>query len=340
MKLKINNVLAGLSIGIVVALMPSAVFMELLKLIPNSFHLKDEIQLIVVVTQRLMSICVGVCIARQCHYSMIQAASMTMAIFIGSGAVKLHQNIVILSGTGDIINMFIVGMLCVIVIDTLKDYLKAYTLLVLPTILCVLCGLLGVIILPYIQQISRLIGEYILYATQLQPLLMSILISVSFAFLIVSPISSVAIAMAISINGLAGGSASVGAATCGVVLAVFAIKSNGFSVALAHIIASPKLQLANFVKKPKIFIPVFLMALINGVFSYLFNINVNAIAAGFGVSGLVGPLHVLSNARFSLISIFIVITTYFIVPLIGAVLLSKILVHKKIINDDDFKINY
>ena len=46
--------------------------------------------------------------------------------------------------------------------------------------------------------------------TELQPVLMSMLISMVFSFIIISPLSTVAIAMAIGLSGIAAGSASIG----------------------------------------------------------------------------------------------------------------------------------
>ena len=48
--------------------------------------------------------------------------------------------------------------------------------------------------------------------TELQPVLMSMLISMVFSFIIISPLSTVAIAMAIGLSGIAAGSASIGIA--------------------------------------------------------------------------------------------------------------------------------
>ena len=52
------------------------------------------------------------------------------------------------------------------------------------------------------SKITQAIGNVIHSFTDLNPLLMSILISVAFSLLMVTPISLVAIATAISLNGL------------------------------------------------------------------------------------------------------------------------------------------
>ena len=53
------------------------------------------------------------------------------------------------------------------------------------------------------------IGNMVNSFTELQPVLMCMLISMVFSFIIISPLSTVAIAIAIGITGLAAGSASI-----------------------------------------------------------------------------------------------------------------------------------
>ncbi|MDG4630977.1 PTS sugar transporter subunit IIC, partial [Enterococcus faecalis] len=79
---------------------------------------------------------------------------------------------------------------------------------------------------PYVTKITAAIGDLINTFTTLQPILMSILIACSFAFLIISPISTVAIGMAIQLNGVSAGAAAMGVAATTVVLVVNSWKVN------------------------------------------------------------------------------------------------------------------
>src|SRR5699024_6876780 len=76
-----------------------------------------------------------------------------------------------------------------------------------PIVVGVGAGLIGYYLYPYVTAITSAIGTLINNFTTLQPLLMSILIGCSFAFLIISPISTVAIGMAIQLNGVSAGAA-------------------------------------------------------------------------------------------------------------------------------------
>ena len=59
-----------------------------------------------------------------------------------------------------------------------------------PIVVGIGAGLIGYYLYPYVTKITAAIGDLINTFTTLQPILMSILIACSFAFLIISPIYS------------------------------------------------------------------------------------------------------------------------------------------------------
>ena len=83
-----------------------------------------------------------------------------------------------------------------------------FELIILPVLVPIVSGGIGLITLPYIEKLLKWKCNSFFY--RLKPLLMSILISVAFSLLMVTPISLVAIATAISLNGLGSGAANLG----------------------------------------------------------------------------------------------------------------------------------
>ena len=77
-------------------------------------------------------------------------------------------------------------------------------MIILPVVIPVLSALIGLLTLPYVQTITKGLGHMVNSFTDLNPLIMSILISVTFSLLMVTPISLVAIAT-ISLTGLGSG---------------------------------------------------------------------------------------------------------------------------------------
>ena len=67
-------------------------------------------------------------------------------------------------------------------------------MIILPVVIPVLSALIGLLTLPYVQTITKGLGHMVNSFTDLNPLIMSILISVTFSLLMVTPISLVAIA--------------------------------------------------------------------------------------------------------------------------------------------------
>ena len=93
-------------------------------------------------------------------------------------------------------------------------------MIVLPIVGGAVAGLIGLLILPYTKLITLSLGDVINGLTNTQPIIMTILIAMIFSILIVSPISSIGIGLAIGISGLAAGSAAVGVAASAIMLAV------------------------------------------------------------------------------------------------------------------------
>ena len=71
------------------------------------------------------------------------------------------------------------------------------------------CGL-AYLIAPYIGAAASSVGGLIMWATELQPLLMGIIVSVTVGVALTLPISSAAICAALGLTGLAGGAAVAG----------------------------------------------------------------------------------------------------------------------------------
>ena len=84
----------------------------------------------------------------------------------------------------------------------LEGKLGSLEMIILPVLVPVISGLIGLLTLPYVQVITQSLGKLVNRFTELNPLLMSILICVTFSLLMVTPISLVAIATAINLTGL------------------------------------------------------------------------------------------------------------------------------------------
>jgi len=153
-------------------------------------------------------------------------------------------------------------------------------------------------IAPSIGKAASSIGRLIMWATELHPFLMGIVVSVVVGMVLTLPISSAAICAALSLTGLAGGAAVAGCSAQMIGFAVMSYRENKLGGLVSQGIGTSMLQMGNIVRNPKIWIPPTLAAAITGpVATCIFKMKMNgeAIASGMGTCGFVGQIGVYSG---------------------------------------------
>lgn len=148
---------------------------------------------------------------------------------------------------------------------------------------------------PGIGKAASAVGNLIMWATELQPFLMGILVSVVVGMALTLPISSAAICAALSLTGLAGGAAVAGCCAQMVGFAVMSFKENRWGGLVSQGIGTSMLQMGNIVRNPKIWIPPTITAAITGpIATCIFKMEMNGtpISSGMGTCGLVGQIGV------------------------------------------------
>lgn len=135
------------------------------------------------------------------------------------------------------------------------------------------------------------LGDVINKATMLSPFMMGIAVSVLVGCALTLPISSVAICVMLGIDGLAAGAATVGCCAQMVGFAVTSFRDNGMGGLLSQGLGTSMLQIGNIVRRPAIWIaPTLTAAILGPVSTVWLRMTNNALGAGMGTSGLVGPL--------------------------------------------------
>ncbi|WLR55401.1 PTS sugar transporter subunit IIC [Mesobacillus subterraneus] len=313
-----NHILAGLSIGIVVALVPGALLGELAKALLPYFSGAQYIIDITSLAIRMLPMVIGITIAMQFKFTPIQTSSVGIATVVGSGvAISGEKGAFIFAGTGDVINAGLTAAFAAALVLLIGTRLKAYTILLVPTIVITVAGIAGIITLPYVKLITSFVGEIISNFTTLQPILMGSLTAISFALLIVSPISTVGVATAIALAGIGSGAANLGIVAAGFGLAIAGWKANSAGTSVAHFLGSPKMQMVNFMKRPVMILPIVCNAAILGALAGIFNIQGTPMSAGFGFSGLIGPINALNLMEngWSATNLLLVGTIFIILPI-------------------------
>ena len=144
---------------------------------------------------------------------------------------------------------------------------------------------------PAIGAAASTVGTAIMWATELQPFFMGIIVSVIVGIALTLPISSAAICAALSLTGLAGGAAVAGCCAQMVGFAVMSFKENKWGGLLAQGLGTSMLQMGNIVRNPKIWIPPTLASMVTGPLSTMvFHLENIPAGSGMGTCGLVGPI--------------------------------------------------
>ncbi|ATD55506.1 PTS transporter subunit IIC [Clostridium chauvoei] len=340
----LNRILNGLSIGIVIALIPNALLGELLKLIIPYIPQAKLILNITIFIMRMMPLIIGVCIAMQFKCNVVQIVSIGISTLISSGVVSISETGVFsLIGTGDVINVALTASIAIFLVLLIGEKLKAYTVLLVPSIVTIIAGGIGIIALPYVKEVTLLVGSVINEFSNLQPILMGILISACFAVLVVSPLSTVAVATAIGLSGVGSGAANLGVVSAAFGLAICGWKVNSFGTSIAHILGSPKMQMANFVNKPKIMLPVLCTAIIQGALAGILGIQGTAMSAGFGISGLIGPINAINlmPGGCTIKNLLLIAFIFIVLPIILGITFNYIFTSSiKLNHKDDYKLEF
>ena len=262
----------------------------------------------------------GYLISMQFKLNPIQSSCVGGAAYIGSGAWKFVEvtmdgnvtNIFRLAGIGDVINTMLTAALAILVIRLISAKLGSLNLVFLPIIVGTGVGWVGTLTLPYVSMITSLIGQVINSFTTLQPILMSILIAMSFSLIIISPLSTVAIGLAIGLTGISSAAALL-------VWACARVNKPGVPIAIS--LGAMKMMMPNFLTNPIIGLPVAITAAISSLSVPIFQMVGTPASAGFGFVGLVSPLAALNAGN---INVVIMLVAWIVVPFVVGFIVNKV----------------
>lgn len=210
-------------------------------------------------------------------------------------------------------------------------------IVIVPAATIILGGLVGIYIAPVVTKVMTLLGSMIIYATELRPIPMGILVSVLMGMILTLPISSAALAISLKLSGLAAGAATVGCAAQMIGFAIASYRENKVGGFIAQGFGTSMLQIPNIIKNPRIWIPpIITSAILGPIATYVFKMENDLIGAGMGTSGLVGPLRTLAVMGDK--GILGVVLLHFILPAILTFLISEYMRKKGWIKYGDMKL--
>lgn len=214
-------------------------------------------------------------------------------------------------------------------------------ILVTPSVVIISGVMTAFAIGPAINSLMTAIGTIIENATEMQPFLMGIVVSVIIGMTLTLPISSAAICLAIGLGGLAGGAATAGCCAQMIGFAVMGFRENRWGGLVAQGIGTSMLQMGNIIKKPVIWLPPTAAAAITGPISTcVFHLKNIPIGSGMGTCGFVGPIGIYTAMPEGGVNMWIgIILVCFILPALLTLAFSEAMRKIGWIKEGDLKID-
>jgi uncharacterized membrane protein len=211
-------------------------------------------------------------------------------------------------------------------------------IIVVPAVTIIAGGLTSTFVSPFMSSVMTALGQMVNYATELQPVPMGILVSTIMGMVLTLPISSAALAIALKLEGLAAGAATVGCCAQMVGFAVASYRENKLGGLVAQGLGTSMLQVPNIVKNPLIWVPPTVASAILGpIASAVFKMKNNAVGAGMGTSGLVGQFATIETMGTA--SLPLILILHIVAPAVITLIISEFMRSKGWIKFGDMKLD-
>lgn len=235
----------------------------------------------------------------------IQGAAMAIAIgySVGASPFVLYSLATVgfaansLGGAGGPLAVYFIALIAVF-FGKLVSKRTPVDLIVTPSVTILIGVLVAKFLAPPIGRAASSLGGIIMWATDQQPFVMGILVSVIVGIILTLPISSAAVCAALGLVGLAGGAAVAGCCAQMVGFAVCSYRENKMNGLVSIGIGTSMLLVPNLLKKPVLWLPAVIASFITGpIATCIFQLQMNGtpISSGMGTCGLVGPIGVITG---------------------------------------------
>jgi uncharacterized membrane protein len=199
--------------------------------------------------------------------------------------------------------------------------------------------LMAMLVGPPINQFMLATGQLIMWATELAPLAMGVIVSVIMGIVLTSPVSSAAIAIMLDLQGIAAGAAVAGTSANMIGFAVSSYRENKLNGLLSQGLGTSMLQFPNIIKNPRIWIPPIVASAIGGAVSAgIFAMENTAMGAGMGTSGLVGQFGAITAMGLDASVLGQIAVVHFVLPVIICIILSEWMRKKNWIKFGDMEV--
>lgn len=287
------------------------------------------------VTKMLMAPGIGAGIAFALGANALTIFSAMAASTLGAAAMTITPEVGVLIKTGEPIGAVLAGIVATFVGKKVSGKTSLDMMLV-PLASVVIGGLFGFYVSQFVAPILNTVGGAITGATQSNLIVSSIVISLLWAILLVSPASSVALGIALALNGHASGAALIGCTATFVAFVIMSFKENNMGAILAVGLCTPKVQLPNVTRNLKVMIPALVAAAIAAPITVaVLDFTTETALAGMGLCSLVAPISILGSQGVK--GLMIYIAGGIVIPAVVSYIVYFAMKKKGMIKEGDLK---
>ncbi len=309
--------LSGMAHGLFSTLIVGTILCQIAKIIGLDTTVGAYISAMGSVAKTVMGAGIGVGVATKLKASPLTTVSAAVVGMIGAFPTLALNNLEI-GDPGEPLGAFIAAYVAIEIGALVSGKTKLE--IILTPLCCILSGaVVAYLIGPYVAIAREWIGELINVNVESHPIIGGVVVSVIMGMLLTLPISSAAIGIAIGINGVAAGAATIGCCCNMVGFAVISYRENKFSGLVSQGIGTSMIQMPNIVKKPIIWLPsIIASAILGPISSALLKMVSTPGGSGMGSAGLVGQFSAYEamtlNGTTPTVAIIEIVVMHFVLP--------------------------
>ncbi len=190
--------------------------------------------------------------------------------------------------------------------------------------------MLAKVMTPFLTTTSTIISD----AVSGSPILGSMILSVLWGLFLMSPASSAALSVALALNPMACGAMLIGTTAQYFSFSIGSLKANDLGGYLAQALCTPKVQLPNIIKNPKLLIgPTLASAICAPIATVGFGFTTIPAMGGVGFCSFVAPLYIINNNGLGMLAVYLMCGA--ILPVAITTGVNALLKKKAMIKVDD-----
>ena len=338
--------LSGMATGLFATLIIGTIIQQIGLFIDGTIG--DTLYFIGKISATMTGAGIGCGVAYKYKEAPLVVLSAATAGMVGAFASKILEGTVFVDGVmhfagpGEPLGAFIAAYIAIEAGHLVSGKTKI-DILITPFISIISGSIIGLIFGPPISAFMVWLGSLINWGTVQQPFVMGIIVSVLMGMILTLPISSAALGIILSLDGIAAGAATVGCCANMIGFAVSSYRENKIGGLFAQGLGTSMLQIPNIVRKPIIWLPAIITSAILGPIStVILGMTNNPTGSGMGTAGLVGPLmafQTMTQTQEPIIVLLQIVIILFILPGAISLVISEFMRKKGWIKDGDMKLD-